>query len=332
MSKGGGSKFQRKKEYFTKLNGLLSEYRKILIVSANNVTSNQLQKIRQDLRGKAIVLMGKNTMIRKCIRQNLAKNPALEALLAHVKGNVGFIFTNSDLADIRNKINANKVKSPAKAGAIAPCDVTVPAGSTGQDPSKTSFFQALSITTRIAKGTIEIVNDVHLIKTGAKVTASQAALLQMLAIQPFEYSLGIRIVYDDGALFPVSLLDITDEDILSRFRKGVSNVAALSLQIGYPTVASIPYALVSSFRNLLAVSLATSYTFKQAEQVKELLSDPAKLAALAAAAPAAGAAAPAGGAAPAAAAPAAEKPEEKEEEEEDMSSGGLFGGDEEEEW
>lgn len=325
MSKGGG-KFQRKKEYFSKLSNLLVDYKKVLIVTANNVGSNQLQRVRQELRGKATLLMGKNTMIRKCIRDNIDKNPALEALLPHVKGNVGFVFTNGDLADIRTRISSIKVKSAAKAGAISPCDVIVPAGPTGQDPAKTSFFQALTISTRISKGVIEIVNDVHLVKEGAKVSASQAALLQMLHIQPFEYALAVKTVYDDGSVYPVSLLDITDDDIIKRFRNGVANVAAISLRIGYPTVASVPYALTSSFRNLLSVSIATGYTFPQAEKLKELLSNPeAFAAAMAAAAPAAAAPTASTSTSTAAAAPA----KVEEEEEEDMDAGGLFGGDDE---
>ena len=49
-----------------------------------------------------------------------------------------------------------QVEAPARAGAIAPCDVKIPAQNTGLGPEKTSFFQALSIPTKIAKGTIEI--------------------------------------------------------------------------------------------------------------------------------------------------------------------------------
>lgn len=36
------------------------------------------QEIRIALRGKAIVLMGKNTMMRKAIRGHLEKNPELD--------------------------------------------------------------------------------------------------------------------------------------------------------------------------------------------------------------------------------------------------------------
>ena len=72
----------------------------------------------------------------------------------------------------------------ARAGAIAPCEVTVPAQNTGLGPEKTSFFQALGITTKISRGAIEILSNVQLIKTEDKAGASEATLLNMLNICP----------------------------------------------------------------------------------------------------------------------------------------------------
>ncbi|AWP03168.1 rplp0 MGC53408 arbp [Scophthalmus maximus] len=160
-----------KSNYFIKIIQLLDDFPKCFIVGADNVGSKQMQTIRLSLRGKAVVLMGKNTMMRKAIRGHLENNPALEKLLPHIKGNVGFVFTKEDLAEIRDLLLENKVPAAARAGAIAPCDVTVPAQNTGLGPEKTSFFQALGITTKISRGTIEILSDVGLIKTGDKVKA-----------------------------------------------------------------------------------------------------------------------------------------------------------------
>lgn len=67
------------------------------------------------------------------------------------------------MADIADVIEETKVGADAKAGTIAPIDVTVPAGPTGMDPGQTSFFQALGIGTKIVKGQIEIISDQHLI-------------------------------------------------------------------------------------------------------------------------------------------------------------------------
>jgi len=156
----------------------------------------------------------------------------------------------------------------------------------------------------------------------------------MLGIRPFQYGLKVLTVYDTGAVYPAAVLDLTDDDILKKFFQGVNNVAAVSLQIGYPTVVSLPHSLMNGYKNLLAVSVATDYTFPGSEKIKQLLSDPAAFAAAqAAAAAAAGssAAAPAGGATPAAGGSAKPKEEEKKDEEEvDEDMGGLFGGEEEE--
>jgi len=302
-----------KANYFTRIINLFEEYPKCLLVGVDNVGSKQMQEIRVAMRGHGEILMGKNTMIRKAIRGHLQKNPALEKLLPYIVGNVGFVFTNEDLGDIRKKLLENKRGAPAKAGAIAPCDVKLPPQNTGMGPEKTSFFQALQIPTKISRGTIEILNEVHIIKTGEKVGASESALLNMLNIMPFSYGLAVQQVYDEGAIYAPEVLDMTTEELKSRFLQGVRNIAAVSLDIGYPTKASVPHSIANALKNLLAVAAETDVTFKEAEKLKEYLKDPSKFAA--AAAPAAASAA--------AAAPAAAKEEPKKEEDSEDSDMGL---------
>lgn len=263
-----------KADYIIRMVNLLDEYPKCFIVRADNVGSKQMQQIRISLRGQGIVLMGKNTIMRKAIRGHLEHNPNLESLLPHLKGNVGLVFCKGDLADVRTLLLQNKVAAPAKAGAIAPVDVMVPAQNTGLGPEKTSFFQALSIATKISRGSIEILNTVHLIKVDEKVGASEATLLNMLKIFPFSYGLVIENVYDNGSVFQPNILDITDAQLHERFLAGVRNVASVSLQIGYPTLASVPHSVVNGFKNVLALACATDIEFKEAEQAKAFIADP----------------------------------------------------------
>jgi len=267
-----------KSNYFVKLITLLDEYPRCFMVGVDNVGSKQMQKIRIALRGHGEVLMGKNTMMRKAIRGHLENNPALEKLLPHIKGNVGFVFTKGDLTEIRQIIMDNKVAAPAKAGALAPDVVKVPPQNTGLGPEKTSFFQALNIPTKISKGTIEILNEVKLLSPGDRVGASEATLLNMLNISPFTYGLMIEQVYDSGTVFDPEILDITDDDLRKRFMEGVVNLACVSLAMGYPTIASVPHIVVNGFKNLLAIAAATEIEFKEAETIKEFLKDPSKFA------------------------------------------------------
>ena len=316
--------------YREKLLSLLKEYKKILIVGADNVGSNHFQRIRLDLRGDAVILMGKNTVVRKILRSVEKEFPHHQQLLARLYGNLGFVFTNGDIHNIRKKIVDNKVGAPARVGSIAPCDVTLEPGPTGLDPGQTAFLQALNIPTMIVKGQIEIKNAVELIKEGGRVTPSRAALLVKLNLRPFKYGLTVKYVYDDGAFFEAKVLDLKEEDILTSFQRGVKNIAAIGLRVGYPTIASIPHSVANAYKKIVGVSMATSYTFKGTEKIKKLLEDPE---ALAAALASASAGPVVGGAAPSKAAEVKEEAKveaKKEESEEEMGAGGLFG--EEEEW
>jgi len=271
---GVENKAARKNAYFTKLIKLLDEFPKIFIVGCDNVGSAQMAKIRHSLRGKAVVLMGKNSMIRKAIRGHIENNKKLEALLPLVRGNIGFVFAKEDLAEVKKAITTLRVAAPAKAGTIAPCDVTVPAGPTGMEPTQTSFLQALNIQSKITRGQVEIITDVALIKAGNKVGASEANLLAKLDIKPFSYGLVIKTVYDDGAIYNASVLDMTDSDIIAKFQSGVKNVAALSLAIHYPTVASIPHSVINGYKRVISIGLGTAYSFPKLEEVKKLLANP----------------------------------------------------------
>lgn len=252
---------------------LLDKYSKCFIVCVDNVGSRQMQQIRQSLRKHAVVLMGKNTMIRKAIKGHIQENPKLERLLDHIKGNVGFVFTDEDLCDIRELILSNRVAVPARAGAIAPVDVMLPPQVTGLDPEKTSFFQALSIPTKISKGRIEILNEIHLIKVGDKVGASEATLLNMLGVSPFSYGLVINQIFDNGTIFGPEVLDITPEVIAEKFKQGIKNIAAISLAVSYPNAASVPHMVVNGLKNLMAVALETDVTFKEVEKIKSCFAE-----------------------------------------------------------
>lgn len=274
----GKNRQQWKSDYFEKAQELLAKYPRLFVVDADNVSSKQFQDIRRGLRGQADILMGKNTMMKKVIRGMLGNAPELEKLLPHIRKNVGFVLTGGDLKEIRDLVMSYKVQAPARAGALSDVHVKVPPCNTGLGPEKTSFFQALSIPTKISRGTIEITGEVHLLRPGDRVGASESALLNMLKISPFTYGLDIVQVYDSGSVFAPDVLDITEDDVRARFCAAVQNVAAVSLAIGYPTLASVPHSVANGFKNLMAVAAATSIEFPEVETLKAYLADPSAFA------------------------------------------------------
>lgn len=314
----GAQALEKKQKYFEKLKSLVRNNQKVLLVNCDNVGSAQLQTIRRNLEGKATILMGKNTLIRKCLREVVQDIPALDTLIPLIRGNLGMIFTNGNLNEVRKIAEELRIPAAAKVGAITPKSIIAPAGPTGMEPTQTSFLQALNIASKIVKGQVEIISDTEIVKPGERVTTSAAALLQKLNIRPFSYGLSVETVYDNGTTYQAAILDIDDGKLLGMFFAGVNRVAGLSLAIGYPTAASIPHSIANGFKNVVAIALETAYSFPEADKVKEALKNPG---AAAAAAPAAAASAAAPAAKPA-------EPEKKSSSEKDADlGGGLFGGD-----
>ncbi|EKX44202.1 large subunit ribosomal protein P0, cytoplasmic [Guillardia theta CCMP2712] len=305
----------RKLKYAERLETLLATLPKVLIISADNVGSQQMHIVRSKLRKdpKAEILMGKNTMIKFVIRRYASSsgNSTFNRLADLVKLNCGLVFTDADVKKVRSILQENKVVAAAKAGAVAPKDVFLEAGPTSLEPTQTGFFQALGIATKITKGNIEVIKQVQLAKVGEKVGSSEAVLMGKLGLKPFEFGLIVTKLFDGESVIDPSVLDIDDEDIRKCFQQGIGRITSIGLSIGYPVPSACPHLLINAFKNLVALALTTDIDFAAAAEIKDMVANPEKYGGgAAAAAPAAG-----GGAAPAAAAKA---PEPEPEEEEDM--------------
>jgi large subunit ribosomal protein LP0 len=258
----------KKVDYFKRMNKMLDECEKILIIGIENVTSAMLQATRMALRGKAYMLLGKNTMMKKVLSiRKESGNPRDVDLYNQlvlnklINGNVGLLFTNADLREIKAVLDKERIQAPARQGAVSPVDVIVPAGNTGLEPTKTAFFQALNINTKIQKGTVEILKDVQILTKGLKVGSSEAALLQMLNIKPFFYSIVIENIYDKGSIYGSWVLEVTDEVLAEKASAAVTNLTAVSLALGITNKASLPHVVINAFKNILSVSIATDYDF-----------------------------------------------------------------------
>lgn len=319
----------KKEKFFDRVYNLFDKYNRALFVHCDNISAKQIHACRKELRAHdSVMLMGKNTLIKAALLKRLTEPaeheedyqerkktwtplPKMEPLMKLLKGNLGIIFTNHDLTQMKEVIDRHAREAPAKVGGIAQSDVWIRAGPTGLDPKQTGFFQNLQIPTKIVKTQIEISADKQIIFQGEKIGSNEAALLQKLNINPFSYKLKVHHVLDNGNVYGPGVLDITSDSIIASYRKAIGNIAAASLGAGIPTKASAPHSILNAFKNLLSVTFSSDYTFEAAEKLKNAAKN----------APAAAAAT--GGAKPAA---KEEEPEPQEEEADIGGVGDMFGG------
>lgn len=322
------NKKEKKAIQFERIYKVFDKYEKAIIVDVMNISASQIQKVRMELRTiGGEFLMGKNTLICAALtarlrepvegdrdyetkKKNYNDVSRWECLLRLLTGNVGVIFCTGDFSEIKEVMDSNSRGAPAKIGQVASMEVVVPAGSTGLDPKQTSFFQQLDIQTKIVKSVIEIITPTKIISIGDIVEPGQAALLEKLQIRPFVYVLQAIDVVDNGKVFPAAVLNITTEDIRAKYARALNFVAAISMEAAYPTQVSVRHSITNTFKNLVAVTLESEYSFPQADAFK-----------------AAAAAGPAPAAAAEVAAPVEE--EKKEEPVADIDMAGAFGDDDE---
>jgi len=263
---------ERKKPFCDKLTGLFQRYPAVFIVTCSNIGSHHMQKIKKQLRDQVVIVKGKNTLIRKALK--LSENAQWNVISPYIRGNIALVFADGDLGDIKVRLLENRVHALAKIGIVAPQDVLIEKGPTGLEPTKTSFLQTLGIASKINRGQIDILQDVTLIRAGTKVGSSEAVLLQMLGKKPFSYGLGCNYVYEDGKVYSAKFLDTSQAEVMQRFQGGLSMIAAISLQIGLPTVASVPHSIYNAYKNLLSISIETDFVFDQARAIKEAIENP----------------------------------------------------------
>ena len=203
----------RKIALVQKLVRCFQQYQQIILVKLDNVSTGQIQKARQILRNPETsgeMVIGKNTLILKALewvtvapekndpfyeeRSQITLKPELAAFADYIKLNVGLIFSEENYQTLRGLIENEVLEMPAKAGVLAPCDVSLPAGPTSLDAGKIDIFHKLNIPVKISRGSIEIQKDFPIISKNEKVSEAAALMCRTLNLMPFRYTLEFKFV------------------------------------------------------------------------------------------------------------------------------------------
>mmetsp|Transcript_11260 Transcript_11260/g.22304 ORF Transcript_11260/g.22304 Transcript_11260/m.22304 type:complete len:210 (+) Transcript_11260:186-815(+) len=207
--------------------------------------------------------MGKNSIIKKVLKKKIEKNPNLQDLFDYINGNIGLIFTNNDIFEIKKILNENQIPAPAKVGQIAQNEVIIPAGPTELPPDGTSFFQALNIPTKIQRGQIEIQDPIKLIEKGKIVGNSEAALLKKLNIVPFSFELQIKCIFDTDNCYKPTFFDISEKQIEDSLKTLFSSLDLIGISVGYDSSFTIRDTFKKVFNKVFIVGHSVGIEFEK---------------------------------------------------------------------
>lgn len=273
---------ERKRNIVKRLCECFTKYNQVIVVALDNVSTNQIHAARSILQNgehKGEMIIGKNTLIKKALKfvteepnsasddyedhKQYSQNSKLEVLKDLMKLNVGLIFSEEPYIELREKVEAEKIKMPARTGIPAPCDVILPVGPTGIEVGKIDLFHKLNIQCKTVKSAIEINKEVKIITKGGLVGEGASQMCKLLQIVPFEYSLTFQYVYIDGVILDQSIIEMPLENVTKSFEQYAGYLTALSLGADIPNALSVPQFIANGFKSLLAIGSETGYEFAQ---------------------------------------------------------------------
>ena len=248
----------RKVSTVEKLVDGLENHKTIGLVQMESIGAKTVQKLRADLRGRAQIMVAKNTLMRKAIE--VANVSGVEQLTDKISGPVAFLFTNDSPFQIANYLEKNKVKAAAKAGQIAPRPVIVPKMNTGFPPGTIiSELNAVGLPTRIEAGTVAIPDDTQVIDTGDRISTTLASILTRLGIEPFEVGLSLDLVLESGEIIERSGLLVDFDEYRNLLIAAHQQAVNLSVNAGILTDVTAPIVISNAQQKALALAATIGY-------------------------------------------------------------------------
>jgi large subunit ribosomal protein L10 len=233
---------------------LSNMYPVIVITQLSKVRSAQLMAVRKVLRGNAEIVVVKNKLAKLALKRAGIKNA--DELLNRLTGQNALLFSNLDPFKLYLLLERNRVSLAARAGDIAPIDIVVPAGNTGQPAGPVlSEFREAGIPTKIESGSIWIVKDSVAAKAGSPISPKLASLLSKLGIKPIRAGLSIALAYDNGLIYAADSITIDLEKYRESLVTGFVSSKALAVEIGYLTTDTAPEIIAKAYREAFALAV-----------------------------------------------------------------------------
>ena len=171
----------------TELTDLLTSNKIVGIVEIGGIPSPQMQKMRGNLHGKAIIRSAKNNLIFRALDDAEKQVKGISGLRESITGQTAIIATDMNPFKLFSQIKSTRTMAPAKGGETATHDIEVKAGETPFKPGPiVGELQKAGIPAAIQEGKVVISSDKVVVSEGAKISADVAQMLTRLEIFPVE--------------------------------------------------------------------------------------------------------------------------------------------------
>ncbi len=252
-----------KKEIFSDLVELLEKYSVVAVADLQKVRSSQIQEIRKKLRGKADLIVAKNSILRKASDSISGKRENIGKFADGLTGSKVLIFTQMNPFELIMFLNKNKVRVPAKGGDLATSEILIPAGNTGMQPGPViSEFNEAKVQTRIEGGSIFVAKDTIVATKGDVISTKTASLLSKLGMKPMEAGLSLSYAYDGGLILGPDDLAFDLDQMKNDFASAARLAFGVAVEANMMLPETAPVIISKAYRQAIAVSVEAGFFTK----------------------------------------------------------------------
>jgi large subunit ribosomal protein L10 len=222
-----------KRDEVAEITKFAKQYTLIGLVDMYGIPAQQVQQIRRNLRGTAVIKVTRNTLIRHALEEIGGKTKGIEK---YISGHSAMIFTNDNPFKLFKQLEKTKTKMAAKAGETAPEDIIVEKGPTSFKPGPiVGELQQAGIPAAIEAGKVKIRETKTIVKKGAVISAKVATVLMKLDIKPMDVGLALQVAFHDGSIYEPAVLSVDETKLLAQIQLAGQQAFNLSVNAAIPT-------------------------------------------------------------------------------------------------
>jgi large subunit ribosomal protein L10 len=240
---------EKKKQEVITIKQMIEKYPVIGIIDLFKMPSRQLQSIRKNLEGSALIIMHKKRVIALAVKE-IKDKENIEKLNELQPREPALIFSGINPFKLFKTFKKKKSKGYAKSNDIAPEDIIIPAGPTSLLAGPAiGELQRVKIPALVKEGKIHVREDFVIAKKGESMTDQVANVLKKLDIQPMDIGIDILGLWENGIVYGKDVLDVDESQYIQDIKNAYNYALNLCVNTSYPTKESIRILLQKAYMN-----------------------------------------------------------------------------------
>ena len=228
-----------------------------MIASTRGLPSSQFHEIKKSLRGKAVIRVAKKTAVLRAI--DSVGRASLDKIKDNIVADIALFFSDLDPFTLSGLLADSKSSSKARAGDIAPEDITVEPGPTSLVPGPAiSELSGVGLKVAVEGGKLAIKLSHTIVRAGEPIKENVASVMAKLDIKPMKVGFEPVAAYDREDDKVYVGIKIDKKKAYEDLREMIAKALGFAVSRGYVTKETVSLFIAKAGREEIALTNLTN--------------------------------------------------------------------------